>query len=61
VKWKFAFWVQQRNIAFENKLFASGTNMFKHFYEKPNFATGYLHLKSTQRRLCREMGEGEQM
>ena len=38
-----------------------GTKMFKHFYEKPNSVIGYLHRKSTQRRLRREMGEGEQM
>ena len=35
--------------------------MFKQIYEKPNFVTGYLHRKSTQRRLCKEMGEEEQM
>ena len=36
--------------------------MFKHFYKKKtNFVTEYLHRKSTQRRLYREMGEGEEM
>jgi len=36
--------------------------MFQHFYKKkkPNVVTEYLHRKSTQR-LCREMGEGEEV